>query len=983
MKFSWTLCFFLMCRLSLSTPLFAADSGEYPSFTQMPARPAAVTEFQNMWDPFTIRIATPRNAPLEIEAESMSDSRLAAGFDRFPWNGRQIARDQTGSWYVLAEQSGTGSIYLASGSGRPDELNRPRGGDLIAFKLIGNDAGAFFRINGGGSRASMVVGDDHHLHVVYHRPDGLWHLKCSLGNDSVTALHQKSAWTGPVRVVASACRSGDIMRDNTGSVSICYSQNDVVYYRSLSDDRTEIVASHATGMPALRHFSALQEKGEDDAAADGRAAAAKQLPLSECESQDAVMDLAPDGTVWLAFRRDFGIWITQRSADGKWLPPTLIVREYAFHPSLIIADGRPLVTYHHDGLRQHPLDVGTNLKLRAGGAATLGYATLLGDAWQTGIIAAPEEVVMHRRGIWSERGTGKLLPQIEQLGWPVLFRDPRGVVWALWQNKTRRWAYSARWMGESFGDIQECRGPFNAPNLPVNAEKVPPRQANDVGLLFYAAAAGGKNRVLFDRLRIPSLSVEDQREILFLDGYEVAHATGVDLVLNEMVKPIAQPALSPQEGTQIVLNPSVTKHGDIYLMKYTSLSGFAEKGQPRWAVSSDGAHFKPVNQEPTDLPEAEKSSTRALDFWKGTAETQPRSYYTNPSKNDPAKKFLRLGFSTDARGSYWIEYSPDGKRWTKGQTLTAPEAMRERSQPRYFDREDPERPIRVYGRVYTETGRSWGVIWTRDLLYWSGLEHLLDPDHPYDSKAEMNRIGATGKNYTMRGQIFLDAVAGKGEDEIYAASVKQAEGLHFCFYWPGQHGRPLTDVGIAVSRDGFNFTRVKNGQRILPVGPPGAWDSGYIFQMAPMQDGENVRVYYRGTAGRREGTDGFHHNLTEIGVAMIRVNGFTFYRPQASATAGTITTIPIQSPAQTSKKLTVNLEGLKTPAAAFAVEVLDAKTGQPIQGFTETDCLPLNGDGIAEPISWKGGMELPSGKEIRLRFYLYGRGLRFYSFGFH
>jgi hypothetical protein len=127
-----------------------------------------------------------------------------------------------------------------------------------------------------------------------------------------------------------------------------------------------------------------------------------------------------------------------------------------------------------------------------------------------------------------------------------------------------------------------------------------------------------------------------------------------------------------------------------------------------------------------------------------------------------------------------------------------------------------------------------------------------------------------------------------GEDEIYAASVKKAEGLYFAFYWPGTQGRPLTDVGIAVSRDGYHFTRVKNGERILPLGPPGAWDSGYIFQMNPVLEGENVRVFYRATAGRREGTDGFEHNLTEVGVATIRVNGFTYYTLQRAAASGSL-----------------------------------------------------------------------------------------------
>jgi hypothetical protein len=776
---------------------------------------------------------------------------------------------------------------------------------------------------------------------------------------------------------------GDLMSRATGGVSLCYAKDDAVYFRLLSAEKPEVVANGAAGMPRLRQF-APATKNPDDAAAPGLGAlrrTAGRIPLSECICQDPVMDEAADGTIWLAFRRDFEIWVVQRDPKGKWSRPERVVREYAFHPSLILTNNRPLIVYHHDGIHRIPLDLKEDLTKRAGGGSTIGYAILEGSGWRTGVIVEPEEVVVHRRGMWAQRGKGRLLPQIEQLGWPVLFRDPRGVIWALWQNTTRRWTYTARWMGEAFGEVQECRGPFNGPRLPVHAEKFPPPQANDVGVLFHAAATGGNNRVLFDRLHIPSLSVTAQQKVLFLDGLEVAQTEGIELVLNQMHKPTRHPVLSPNEGVSIVLGTTFLKRGDHYVIGYRS-SFEAAESELKWAISRDGLQFQKVDQLPDDLPAPVRTATCSLDYWYGIEQTRPQPYYPNPHASDPSKKFVRLGFSIEARGSYWLEYSPDGKKWTKDRALTATEAMRERARPNLVNPNDPERPIRIYSRVYTETGRSWGVIWSRDLLRWSGLEHLLDPDDPYGKEPAMDRIGDTGKEYTMRGQIFLDAVAGKGEDEIYAASVCYAEGLYFCFYWPGLQGRPLTDVGLAVSRDGFHFSRVKNGERVLPLGPSGAWDSGYILQMYPLLEGDTVRVFYRGTAGRREGTDGYDHYLTEIGVATIRADGFTFYRPREGAKLGTMTTIPIQSPKGVARKLAVNVEGTASTGAAFAVEILDASTGKPLPGFSKADCLPVREDGLAVPIAWKGGAELPSGRDIRLRFYLSGREMRFYGFEF-
>lgn len=984
--------FLLIALLAGDLSASAAGPGDYPVHTQMPPVPGSAADYQSMWDPFVLRLAKGA-APIEVVPEAASDSRLMAPFDSLPWNGRQIARDKDANWYVLVEK-GAGSFYLATGPGRDSRPYRPRGGDLPAFELLGAGEGALIRAEGGGSRASLVVDGKQQLHLVFHRPDGLWHLQARLDEESPAHLRDRAAWTGPTRLVEGPCRAGDLMLDASLGVAICYSQDDKVFYRALAASAPETVARPASGMPALRRFAAPANGPEDDAAAPGLGKLRRpdavvpgrahlKLPFSECESQDAVMDLAPDGTVWLAFRRDFAIWVARRSLDGKWSPPECAAREYAFHPSLVVTEGRPLIVYHHDGLRRLPLDLDSDLTKRAGGAPALGYATLTDEGWRVGTLAVPEEIAVFRRGMWAKRGVGRQFPQIEQLGWPVLFRDPQGVAWALWQNTTRRWSYRARWQGEGFGDIQECRGPFNAPRLPVNAEKLPPAGAADVGLLFYAAAAGGQNRVIFDRLGIPSLSVTDEREVLFLDGLEIAEARGVELKLNPMTKPITEPAFSPQKGERTAMNASVTKHGDLYAMTY-SRSFEGGGGGQGFAISRDGLRFQPVEALPADLPAPVPGLFRPLSFWNGTESSRAKPFYANPDPAAANRKFLRLAFTTDARGSYRLEHSPDGQQWMRGPQLTAPEAMRERGQPNLHDAADAERPLRIYSRVYTETGRSWGVIWSRDLEHWSGLEHLLDPDDPYGKEPAMDRIGTTGKDYTMRGQIFLDAVAGKGEDEIYAAGVRKAEGLYFCFYWPGQQGRPLSDVGIAVSRDGFNFSRVKNGQRTLPLGPPGAWDSGYIFQMKALLEpgSDQVRVYYRATAARREGTDAFGHSLTEVGVATIRANGFTFYAPRDSTTTGSVTTIPIESRAGKKRGLAVNFDTAAGQGGVLAVEVLDAATGKPLEGYALADCRMTATGGLAVPVVWRRADDLPAGRPIRLRFHLAGREVRLFSFGF-
>jgi len=260
-------------------------------------------------------------------------------------------------------------------------------------------------------------------------------------------------------------------------------------------------------------------------------------------------------------------------------------------------------------------------------------------------------------------------------------------------------------------------------------------------------------------------------------------------------------------------------------------------------------------------------------------------------------------------------------------------------------------------------------------VHWCGAEHFLDPDEPYTKPPATTSLGP------LRGQVFLDACAGKNEDQIYSAEVSIEQGLCFCLYAPCSFEHRC-ELALAVSRDGFNFTRVRNGSRTLPVGPAGAWDSGVVWWGKPLRDGDLLKEYYGGGA--------YHHGTEpycparQIGLATMRVNGWTYYTPSPEQFLGTVTTIPIQASAGAALKrtLAVNVEGVTGRPAAFAAEVLDAQTGRPLPGFSAPECQPLSGDGLAVPVGWKQGDTLPTGRPICLRFHLRGKGVRLYSFGF-
>jgi len=929
----------------------SVSAGGYSYYTMMPSYPMDPKDYKGKWDPFALR-ALPGAEETYLSVtnrynQSYTREILDVPRESLPLvNGRQIARDAFGNWFVIVEKDW--SLLLATGRGP-----RVAGGDLALMELVGRGPDAVLAGPGKVMGASMVIDGDNRLHVVWYSENGLWYVMSTL-DGALEPLREKRSWTEPRQLVKERCHPGDIMLDADGKAVVCYSRDDTVYYMPIAEGKAESAGGRGAGMPVLGGTDVTGEMTPeyDDAKPTTkltpRQKQAQMPPLCARECQRSVMDLAPDGTVYLAFQRDFQIWMARRTPEGIWLSAECAARGLAFHPSIIVTGGRPLVCFQFEGVKNMTLGGERYLRQREAGGSSVGFAILTDQGWRTDFLAETQEIIVNRQGIWDKFFGGKLIPMLEQMGPPVLFRDRHGVAWALWQNTTRRWVYCARWMGEEFGQVQECRGPFNAPGLPVSAEKIMPATATDVGMLFVSA-----RRVIFDRLKIPTLSLADERQVLFLDSLEVGETSGMEFVLNKMAKHPANPVLSPgppgSKDDRHVRCIRVQKRGSTHVMDY-SYQGWndAKFTHSGLAISADGVHWQKVERLPKDLPPPDPPPDLA----------QPRipPYLENPDQSDPAKKFMRsrhIGEVGWAKGSTQVQYSPDGKNWTDGPEVSVLNALRENARPNLLDTLDiPERRIKMYSRAYTVNARSCGMMWSSDLVHWAGAEH------------------------------FLDACAGKGEDQIYAYDVAIIEGLYFCGYWPCTPEHRM-DYALAVSRDGFNFTRVKNGESTLPVGSAGAWDSGYIFQCNYfLREGDHYRVYYRGTTVHH-GTESYRDPLPElVGLATIRVNGWTYYTPKSDENAGTVTTIPIQAPAGVSKGLTVNIEGAAGQAGAFTVEVLDAATRKPIKGFSVADCIAPTRDGTAAPVTWKAGPALPVGQDIRLRFHLRAKGVRLYSFGF-
>ncbi|MBM4084492.1 MAG: hypothetical protein FJ272_06860, partial [Planctomycetes bacterium] len=471
--------------------------------TTMPAYPTDPKDYLDKWDRFVPKAFDARSPISDRNRVSMAVSRN---------NGRQIARDSAGGWFLLIEK-GEQALWLGLARGE-----RVVGGDFEMVELVGPSADAPFKAEGSVTSGSMVIDREDRLHVVWCGKGALLYASRVVKGATAAQLREKAGWGEAKRLAEPPCHPGDILLDASGKAAVCYSREDTVYYLPLATGKAEAAAGAGAGMaPLVMPGAQAAEPKQYDPAKPPPPAKKPSYPpprpIKERECQQAAMDLGPDGSVHLAFQREFDLWYARRTPEGKWLPAERAAYGLAFHPAIIAAGDRPLICFQYEGLRKLTLGGEDYLAKREGGGASIGFAVRTENGWRTDFLAKSEEIIVNRQGIWEKRFEGKLLPMAEEMWRPVLFRDRHGVPWALWQNTTRRWAYCARWLGDGFGEVHECRGPFNAPGQPVSAEKLMPANATDVGLLFFAA-----NRPIFDRMRIPTLSLAENREVLFLDS---------------------------------------------------------------------------------------------------------------------------------------------------------------------------------------------------------------------------------------------------------------------------------------------------------------------------------------------------------------------------------------------------------------------------------------------------------------------------------
>jgi hypothetical protein len=332
-------------------------------------------------------------------------------------------------------------------------------------------------------------------------------------------------------------------------------------------------------------------------------------------------------------------------------------------------------------------------------------------------------------------------------------------------------------------------------------------------------------------------------------------------------------------------------------------------------------------------------------------------------------------------------YSPDGIHWTEGPSLRLP-AWRDRSlaygDPGALVRDDQERdPSRRYKLVWQagvpmdkpdkQRGRA------KFLSYGPDIEHLRAADH--------NPLLSPDDGFEYENHHVLFAPYGGAWAMAYEYGWYVPNGY-------GVYGTYYADVRLAVSADGERFERIDVHQPLIPRGDHREWDGGLlvIADKPAIKDG-TIHLFYGGngeewTSWPGENTPESYPyastgqvRLSRLGLATLREDGWTCLESADREVPGWAVTTPIERTDRTTA-LTVNVGEVRQNRSWVEVEVLDATTLEPLEGYRREDCHDLCTDGWRQEVTWRGGNIHGLGLEhFRLKFWLYGRA-RLYAYGF-
>jgi hypothetical protein len=479
------------------------------------------------------------------------------------------------------------------------------------------------------------------------------------------------------------------------------------------------------------------------------------------------------------------------------------------------------------------------------------------------------------------------------------------------------------------------------------------------------------------------------RTILFADDGEVLYRAGTQRIPRPFERAAENPLIACDRPWEVAIAWSSVHRDEQtgrYQLWYQAYAGRAARDRTRsctvcYAESADGIHFTKPELGLFAFNDVAKTNI-VLVANGGRSDRYGASVVVDPGDPDPGRRYKMafFDFAEDGGREYpglCVAFAPDGIHWTRyprapllraaygdyGEAVPYSDeaAARPWSVPLsvadavdvFFDK--PRGVFACYGKMWID-GPDGGMFFkhamgrweSRDFVHWSRPRLVLAPDDLDRPHVEFHTspVFRHGDRYFCLNQI-LDRGTGGG----------------------------VIDIELMTSRDGLAWERPFRDRFVLARGPAGRFDSGSIFTNAtPVILPDEMRFYYGGYSQGATGADDTTH-VSGIGMARLPRDRFAGLRPVARSDQGTLRK-PLANLGQVTLKpmnlgryagLTVNADA---SAGTVLVSLLDGE-GRRIRGFSAEDCVPVRGDGLRHPVTWRNRREgdWPAG-DVHLRLHL-------------
>ncbi|HZQ21653.1 MAG TPA: hypothetical protein VFA89_02540 [Terriglobales bacterium] len=491
-----------------------------------------------------------------------------------------------------------------------------------------------------------------------------------------------------------------------------------------------------------------------------------------------------------------------------------------------------------------------------------------------------------------------------------------------------------------------------------------------------------ENRLTKGRPYMESYILHGKRQ-LFVDNYIVEHMDNLERVLHQPVRYAGNPVLMADQPWEVQIAWVNVIYDD---EEHTFRAWYQIPAGLCYAISKDGIHWdKPI----LNLVEYKGSKANNIVI-SGPGKDSP-TVLKDPLARDAQHRYVYFAKHNAPKYGMYVGYSADGIHWTvdpepvltpvDDPTLNdRPNFMIDSAKKRYVGLTKSER-ANPFG--YGDWGmfqRMKAITFSDDLHHWTKPVVILKPD---------DRDPPTLQIYGMMGFNY---------EGMYL-------GLADIFHSQDSGPNAFTvDVQLALSRNGEDWWRAGNRQTFFGTGPENAWDRYRVYEAntPPISVGNELWFYYRGDATRhtppapewRQGPPWFAHidpaeplpssmPASGMGLAKLRRDGFISV--DAGARPGRLLTRPLIFDG-TQLHVNANANGGFVRAELYLAEKKESNygsyswaIGDPIPGFSLSDCEPFRADSTNSVLQWKGGsLDRFAGQYVVIRFELVNASL--YSF---